>query len=219
MAINPVQKSGVAEFEPPYEELEETVFEDLGASSVDDVPNDIEDAASMFTGHIHETSDHSVHSSHDADSLAHDAPVHIDWSGTAINQTNLIAPRPRPGYVQRWVRYEDRQGLDKINFSSRLQHGWKPRDVSTIPGAERHYQIAKNSSGSDMVMVDGLVLCEMPEQLLRRHAEKVAEQNRQMMRAIQTDHLKASRGVDHPGVEREEQVQTQRGKGRVPRSM
>lgn len=218
MVTKPVQRSEVAESFAPYEEIEEQVFEDVGPSG-DAVLTDIEDDARMDYGSINATSQHSLHSSHDADSAVLDEPVHVDWVGTAINQTNLIAPKPRPGMVQRWVRYEDRSGVDKPNWASRLQHGWKPRPVDTVPDYERHYQVAHNSSGPDMIMVDGLVLCEMPAQLLARHAKWVAEQNQQMMRAVQTDHLKASRGVDHTGVERDEKIETTRGKGRVPRSM
>lgn len=216
MAVNPVHKFDTAGSSAPFEEIEEQVYEDNGPS--DDVPYDIEDEALMDSGQIHQTSVHTVHSSHDADSAAHDRPVHVDWAGTAINQTSLIAPPPRQGYVQRWVRYEDRQGMDKPNWASRMQHGWKPRSVDTIPGYDRNYQVTKNASGSEMIIVDGLVLCEMPAQLLKRHADWVAQQNQQMMRAVKTEHLKASEGVNHPtGVERDEKVQTTRGK--VPRSM
>lgn len=83
-----------------------------------------------------------------------------------VNPSNLDAPRPRDGYVQRWIRDGIGNESDNLNWMRKMREGWSPRDPATIPPAERNlYPSAKLANGLDVIRVAGLVLCEMPRQV------------------------------------------------------
>lgn len=90
-------------------------------------------------------------------------PVHaepIDLS----EPSNLLAPDPRPGFVQRWIRIDVRgDGRDTMNYSRALREGWQPRPVDSIPAAY-HPPIKGNGMHVGNLVVHDLVLCEMPEE-------------------------------------------------------
>lgn len=80
--------------------------------------------------------------------------IPLEWM---MGQT-LVAPKARPGYTQRWVRAERGDKQDRTNILRQIKtKGWRPRAVSTIPDAKKY-----NSSDSGYIMINGMVLCEMP---------------------------------------------------------
>jgi len=156
----------------------------------------------------------SVHSSRDqeipSDVLIHDDVDDVgDWQPPAL----LDAPPPRPGYVQRWVRVR-RGGQDDLdNFMARRREGWQPRDPSSVPG----YIVAPTAAHGHFgrcIMVEGMVLCEMPA---KRNAQRKAYYETRLAQqttAVEKQLLK----VQTPGhpIDRVAQTRVSVGHGKRP---
>lgn len=90
-----------------------------------------------------------------------------------INPTNLDAPEPRPGYVQRWISDQGADGTVSKEWARKMKQGWSPRDPSTISDHQRRiYETSKTQSGDGAIRMAGLVLCEIPRNVAmeRKHA-------------------------------------------------
>lgn len=89
----------------------------------------------------------------------------------------LKAPPPRPGFIQRFVRFELKGGQpDRDHIAKMRAKGWFPRKASTITD-KHHLPLTKikTPTGVDhMILVAGQVLCEM--------SLKRAEELRQVQR-------------------------------------
>lgn len=133
--------------------------------------------------------------------------------------TNLDAPKPRPGYLQRWIRADMRSEADNNNWQLKMREGWTPRDPSTVPDYEVLFG-KHTHNGAGVIRVGGLVLCEMDERRVRAKRDYIRGLARQQEASVkeQTDK------VSHEGVrqgaapivrEDEERVST----GRRPATM
>lgn len=141
-------------------------------------------------------------------------------AGKWINPTNLDAPDPRPGYVQRWVR-DGSLGGDGVSadWTRKMREGWEPRDPSTIPPKQRMmYPSAKSVGGVDVIRIANLVLCEIPKRVAmqrRLGINDIIERQRQSVpTAIQDLRKNASRelrdAISEPRVEESENNYTGR---------
>lgn len=120
---------------------------------------------------------------------------------------NLQAPEPRPGYVQKYVRYLNRSGeRDDKNITKNRRLGWMPRQVK--PG---EFALPTRSvGGSSIIIIDGLVLCEMPVE--RQKSIKRAYSNQtQIQNAAVEKTLRREGGDDHVPVGFTEQSQVRTG--------
>lgn len=143
-------------------------------------------------GSLHQIDLHSTsHETHDAD-VVH-APVHPDADGGWQEPKNLDAPPPRPGYVQRWIRLDDRGGKDGLNFNNKMREGWRPRALETVPEKYRDFPTLKHSSLGDVIYVGGLVLCEMSVQQAKSRNGQVRHRINRQNRAVETDADETSR--------------------------
>jgi hypothetical protein len=130
---------------------------------------------------------HSVHTDRDATADREDGVRRETKNASAwINPASLEAPRPRPGFVQRWIADGMLSGsANEKNWSKRMREGWSPRDASTIPESQRTgYPTAKTPSGSDCVRVAGMVLCEMPQQIARQRYDAVHDLIRRQSKSM-----------------------------------
>lgn len=105
--------------------------------------------------------------------------------------TSLEAPKPRPGYVQRWVRAEMRAESDNLNWTGKMREGWRPRDPATVPDCEAFYAIGKQGS-SNCIRVGGLILMEMEAQRLQAKKTAVHEQTRRQELSVSMETTKIS---------------------------
>ena len=94
---------------------------------------------------------------------AEQPPVHQVEDEPWTRPSSLEAPPKRPGYVQRWIRVGSRGTDDPTNIARKFREGWKPRPADTIPS---HFHAPTISHGryAGFVGVEGMVLCEMPEE-------------------------------------------------------
>jgi|TARA_B110000211_G_scaffold179333_1_gene202841 hypothetical protein len=87
------------------------------------------------------------------------------WKPPAL----LDAPEARPGYVQRWVATSI-QGKDTPdNVYKRMREGWEPRSADTVK--EKLFPTINHGQWTGSVGIEGMLLCEMPEQ---KHASQKA---------------------------------------------
>lgn len=106
--------------------------------------------------------------------------------------TNLDAPEPRPGYVQRWVRSEFRSEADNLNWTAKLREGWRPRDPKTV--SESEYYFGEGSkNGQDVIRVGGMILMEAPLQLVQKKRQAINEQTRRQEQSVSMETDRASR--------------------------
>lgn len=139
-----------------------------------------------------------------------------DPSGSNPNNTRLMraglprslqAPEPRPGYAQRFVRYMTKGGqkdINKIMQAKRL--GWIPRRIK--PG---EFQLPTFKIGnSSIIMIDGLVLCEMPLERKILMTQQQRNQTAWNTKAIESQFKEEGRSGDVP-VGYKETIQTKHG--------
>lgn len=101
-----------------------------------------------------------------------------DWEA----QGTLDAPTPRPGHTQHWVRMAILGQSDAKNLASRSHQGWRPRRVETVPeGERRRFPVFRDGRLGDIIMREGLILCEMPNRLVeKRNAHYRSKHERQL---------------------------------------
>lgn len=138
-----------------------------------------------------------IHASRDAE-FPSDEPLHDDledWTPPAV----LEAPPPRPGFVQRWVRFRRGSQEDVRNFQRQRQVGWQPRDPRTVPGGWRPPTGNHGDVGS-CIMVEGLILCEMAASRKARRDAYYQKITARQMQGVEEQLLKAQQPghpIDH----------------------
>ena len=78
----------------------------------------------------------------------------------------LDAPEPRPGFVQRWVRFMVGSDQDPKNWSRSNREGWRPRSMDTV---EKGFNAPTMNHGTlgTVIQVGDVILCEMDERLYK----------------------------------------------------
>ena len=109
--------------------------------------------------------------------------------------SNLLeAPEPRPGYAQRWVATMVLGQETPTNVAKRLREGWAPRDVKTIKN-DQHFPTIEHGKFAGHIGIEGMVLCEMPQEMLNQRNDYYAQMTENLMRSVENDMNK----VESPG--------------------
>lgn len=106
-----------------------------------------------------------------------------------------MTPKPRPGYVQRWVRIVDVEGRpDVANKHEALAEGWRPRRAETLREDEAHMPVYDPGDGQGGVLAfkGQLVLFEIPEQLHQQAMRRLRAEQEQINRVIHQQTKQAS---------------------------
>lgn len=107
--------------------------------------------------------------------------LEIEASELWKEPSNLEAPPPRPGYVQRWVRCSIRSDSDAGNLARAARRGWMPRQAETAPDFPaptiKHGEFAGAIGSVDCI------LCERPVELDRREKAVIQARNNRLMQA------------------------------------
>jgi len=151
------------------------------ADTIEREPQSIE----MHERHRPHVMRHAMHTSREAEVQRED--LHPEMLATNIlNPARLAAPPPQPGYVQRWIA----DGTTAAHGSSgewtvRMRQGWAPRDPNTISSRQRQiWPSAKTQSGTDVIRIGGLVLCEIPKQVMEQRRKAVTDVIDRQRRAV-----------------------------------
>ena len=109
--------------------------------------------------------------------------------------SNLLeAPEPRPGYKQRWIATMVLGQETPTNVAKRLREGWQPRDPKTVKNAE-HFPTIEHGKFAGYIGIEGMLLCEMPEEMVNERNMYYARMTENLMRSVEQDIHK----VEQPG--------------------
>ena len=132
------------------------------------------------------------------------------WEEKGVLDTKDIPARD--GFVQRWVRTMIKGEDDQNNIFRKINQGWKPRLMSTVP--KGLYVPNIDFQGTDVIGIHGMILMERPE---RQH-ESQAKSNRaataNQMSAVKQNifNVKEEKGMIAPAMKSKSSV----SKGRMP---
>ena len=109
--------------------------------------------------------------------------------------SNLLeAPEPRPGYKQRWIATMVLGQETPTNVAKRLREGWQPRDPKTVKDAQ-HFPTIEHGKFAGYIGIEGMLLCEMPEEMVNERNMYYARMTENLMRSVEQDIHK----VERPG--------------------
>ena len=119
-------------------------------------------------------------------------------SSTRVSQwrpSNLLeAPEPRPGFKQRWIATMVLGQEQPTNVAKRMREGWQPRDIKTVKNAQ-NFPTIEHGKFAGYIGIEGMVLCEMPEEMVNQRNEYYAQMTENLMRSVEQDIHK----VEQPG--------------------
>lgn len=133
---------------------------------------------------------------HESTYYSDDMPLHedgFDWTPPTL----LNPPAPRPGMVQRWVRAEVRNQVDAKNLNRRMREGWRPRDPRTVRADETDAPTENHRTFGSCIMVEGMVLCEMPAQRNKQRQAYYQQRLNAQTRAVDEQLMKVA-APGHP---------------------
>ena len=125
------------------------------------------------------------------------------------DESNLIAPLPRAGKSQRWVRVVLPDGTPDVrNWMRALRDGYTPRDPRTIR-INNHYMPHRNFEGHEVFQSGSMVLMEIDDARRAVLREKVDANRDRLNQGMTHDHESVSaegirRGMSP--IHRDEQV-------------
>ena len=97
------------------------------------------------------------------------------WTPPAL----LDAPQARPGFKQRWVATTILGKETPDNVYKRMREGWEPRKSDTVK--EQNFPTINHGQWVGCIGIEGMVLCEMPEEkhnaMKAYYEEKSHQQN------------------------------------------
>ena len=126
----------------------------------------------------------SAHQSRDQE-VAEDKTVHELEDEPWVNPASLPFIKPRPGYVQRWVRVAIKGEADPTNTARKWREGWRPRRAETLGNIPA--PVLRSGEFSGCIGVEGMVLCEMPVERNARRNEHFRKQRELLNSSINED--------------------------------
>jgi len=109
-----------------------------------------------------------------------------NWDNDYLLDTTHIPARE--GYVQRWIRSGIKGEIDKANIFKKMNRGWRPRPVDTVPKAQQILRM--DFEGDQVIGIHGSILMEMPEALFNRQSQRVKDATQHQMSAVKNDLFK-----------------------------
>ena len=94
----------------------------------------------------------------------------------------LPMPDPQPGWAFRWVRISTLGETDARNLSSKIREGWEPAKASDHP--EITMVTVENEKFKDNIVIGGLMLCKMPQEMQDQRREYYDGITKSQMEAV-----------------------------------
>lgn len=104
-----------------------------------------------------------------------------------LQDNNLPHIPARPGYVQRWVRYETRFGVvDKGNIRKMMSKDWRPRQGTNV---SKKYNLAPETDPNfgNVIIVQGNILCERTVEKANKWKKLWRDKTRRNEQAVTQD--------------------------------
>lgn len=150
---------------------------------------------------VHQEGEHEIHASHEEntdrevddlyDVEGRESEV-LEWK----RHSDLDAPPPRNGYVNRFIRVRLGNVRDNGRLRNALREGWRPVLRSEV--SDRSLPSIHLEKFGDVIGVEDLILCEMPEHAFKQRQEYFRKKLKRQNAAIQRQLDEQSR-KDVPG--------------------
>ena len=95
----------------------------------------------------------------------------------------LDAPPARDGYVQRWIRESMLGQEDRSNVASRIREGWELKKPEDLPDGW-DFPTLESGNHAGVVYSDGLLLAEIPEEIVEQRNDYYEQKNRDAQNAL-----------------------------------
>ena len=120
------------------------------------------------------------------------ARAQTSWKPASL----LDAPTPQPGMVQRWVATSILGKETPDNVYKRQREGWIPRAADTV--GDFPIPTINHGQWSGCIGIEGMILCEMPEETHRQMKDYYAGKSQELNDAVNTDLRNAERAGGIP---------------------
>ncbi|WP_273073261.1 hypothetical protein [Marinobacter sp.] len=114
------------------------------------------------------------------DSIRQQKPA-VSWKPPSL----LDAPECRPGYVQRWITTSIQGKETPDNVYKRMREGWNPRSADSVK--DKRYPTINHGEWKGCIGIEGMLLCEMPEETHRSMKAYYNQRNSEQNEAVATD--------------------------------
>lgn len=119
--------------------------------------------------------------------IKHETRVEKSTRVSHWRPSNLLeAPEARPGFKQRWIATMVLGQEQPTNVARRMREGWQPRDPKTVKSAE-NFPTIEHGKFSGFIGIEGMVLCEMPEEMVTERNMYYAKMTENLMRSVEQD--------------------------------
>ena len=100
----------------------------------------------------------------------------------------LPMPDERPGWKHRYIRVSTMGTADPSNISSKMREGYEPVKAEEYPELMMHASIDGRFKGG--IEIGGLLLCRIPEELLKQRDEYYSNQNKAQMDSVDNSFMR-----------------------------
>ena len=94
----------------------------------------------------------------------------------------LPQPDPQPGYQFRYIRISTLGETDARNISSKIREGWEP--CKAVDHPEITMVVVENERFKDNIVIGGLMLCKMPEEMVLQRKAHFEQMTKNQMDAV-----------------------------------
>lgn len=99
--------------------------------------------------------------------------------------SSLDAPRPKDGFIHRWIRLEVLSQDDTKNVSNKLRTGWELVRADEYPG--ENFSTIQDGKYAGVIGHGGLALARIPEEVAKARNAYFAKQTKDREDAINND--------------------------------
>jgi hypothetical protein len=104
--------------------------------------------------------------------------------------STLPEPDRQAGYAYRWVRVTTLGQSDPRNVSAKLREGWEPVRIEEQP--KFRMLIDPDSRFKDNIEVAGLLLCKIPEEMMKQRKDYFSQKNQAQMDSVDNNFMRES---------------------------
>lgn len=97
----------------------------------------------------------------------------------------LPMPDDKPGWKHRYIRVATRGESDPMNISSKLREGWEPCLATDYPEIE--LLVTENARFKDNIVIGGLMLCRMAEEMVDQRNAFYADQVKRQLQTVDSN--------------------------------
>lgn len=142
--------------------------------------------------------EHGTDHAHESrvDGNSEETATHVAMATPWVRPSNLDAPPPRKGMVQRWIRRSVGGAVDTKNLSRAWREGWRPVPPDDLPP---EWQIFKQYANKEegVVVVDDMQLMMIPQSVIDAKRKAIEKATALQMASVEFD-LDRAQVAGHP---------------------